>query len=95
MVNTRLFFLLFLVSVKCDKVNKLTLNDTKSSINQYSGDKFPTKYLTIENNLPNIDDFKLYILSLRRTVLYFNKTPNKTDGNVALGAFFVKCKSIL
>ncbi|XP_013143365.1 PREDICTED: uncharacterized protein LOC106107180 [Papilio polytes] len=90
MVNTRLFFFLFLVNVKCDKVTKLTLNDTKSSINQYSGDKFPTKYLTIENNLPNIDDFKLYILSLRRTVFYFNKTPNKTDGNVALGAFFVK-----
>ncbi|CAH2037572.1 unnamed protein product, partial [Iphiclides podalirius] len=79
--------LLFLLCLKCDAVYLVSGN---SSEIQYNGDKFPTKYLLPEEFIPRVDDLKLYIKSLKRTVHFFNKYPNKTDCNVALGAFFTK-----
>lgn len=70
----------------------IAVNDESSEM-QYYGEEFPIKYLLPEQFTPKTANLKLYVKSLRRTVYYFNKTPNRTDCNVALGVFFTKGKT--
>lgn len=74
------------------KYGAIAANDEWSE-KQYYGEEFPIKYLLPEQFVPMTADLKLYVKSLRRTVYYFNRTPNRTDCNVALGAFFTKGKT--
>ncbi|CAK1596082.1 unnamed protein product [Parnassius mnemosyne] len=90
MFIVRLFLFTFLGNVTCDMEEKELEGSISHPINQYYGDQFPIQYLGPEETVPDIADLKQYVKGLRRVVYYFNKTPNKTDCNIALGSFYTK-----